>query len=658
MKKIEIMTRAAADGNTSKIVTRMKEIKDRGGLRREATLSDIDAQARTCRLAFSSEAEYERWFGVEVLDHTAGSVRMERLQNKAALLWMHDLDDQRGVVESASIDSDRIGRAVVRFSKSAAGEQLFQDVIDGIITKVSVGYLVHGLKLLEERENMDVYLVNDWEPVEISMVSVPADDDVGVGRALENPQVERSKETPETSHSGQINLTGTKETMEKILRDGAGNLVRANVDADGNIVKVLEIIERAGDDVLGASARGAETERSRVRAIAELGKTYSNAALANEFIGGGKSPEEFQRALLANFQTERSAKPLAEQERSADIGMTDKEVRQFSIMRAIRTMADPANKQFREDAAFEIEASQAAATRYGKNPKGIIIPSDVLSRSFTTSGVTGGTGSALIATELLSGSFIELLRKRAWVMRRARTLGGLVGNVDIPRQNAAGSAYWVGEGTAPTGGQPGVDQIQLTPKTVGATTDITRRLMMQATPDAEALVRDDLLKIVALEIDRVALYGTGSSNMPKGLTNYTGINAVAFGVAGAPTFAEFVAMETAIASANADVDGMSYAFNAAIRGYAKTKVKFPSAGSATIWEAGGTINGYATDVSNQVATNDTFFGNWQDMVIAMWGGLELTVDPYALSTSGGLRLVALQDIDINLRHLESFCVGR
>jgi HK97 family phage major capsid protein len=243
-------------------------------------------------------------------------------------------------------------------------------------------------------------------------------------------------------------------------------------------------------------------------------------------------------------------------------------------------------------------------------------------------------------------------------MKRARTLAGLVGNVDIPRQNAATQAYWVGEAGSPTGNQPGIDQIAFSPKTVGATTDITRRLMMQATPDAEIIVRDDILKVMALEIDRVAIYGSGSSNQPMGLKNITGISSVSFGTPGQPSFAELVQMETDVALADADVDGMSYSFNAGIRGHLKTTLKFPGVnGSQTIWEQGNTVNGYGTNTSNQIASGEVYFGNWMDLVIAMWGGLELTVDPYSLSTSGGLRLVALQDIDINIRHKESFTYG-
>lgn len=647
-----------------KVVQRLQEIRAKGTQYREATAGAVDLEARTVELSFSSEVEYQRWYGIEVLSHEPTAVRMGRLLDKAAVLWNHNWDDQRGVVESASIDGDRIGRAKVRFSKSEAGDQLLQDIADGIVTKVSVGYQVHGIKLTEERENVDVYTVTDWEPFEISMVSVPADASVGVGRnASENPQVERGAGNPENSNSGKNTPTFTRTEPimnEKILRDGQGNLVRAKVDGDGKIVEVLEMIERAGDAAAAAQTRGMDAERNRTKQIADLGKLYGNETKAMEFIAAGKSPEDFQRELLGDFAAARSNKPLSEQNKDANLGMTEKEVRNFSIMRAIRALADPSDKKAVEAAAFELECSRAAADAYGKTPKGIIIPNDVLaSRAFGTGTAgTSGNGSAAIATNLMAGSFIELLRKKAWVMKRARSMAGLVGNVDIPRQNAATQAYWVGEGGAPTAGTPGLDQISFTPKTVGAYTDITRRLMKQATPDAEAIVRDDILKVLALEIDRVAIYGTGSEYQPKGVKNYTGINAVDFAAAGQPTYAELVNMETQIALDNADVDNMSYAFNAAIRGHAKTTLKFPAVnGSQQIWEPGNTINGYATDVTNQIATGDVFFGNWLDLVIAMWGGLELTVDPYSLSTSGGLRLIALQDIDINLRRLESFCWG-
>lgn len=638
-----------------RMLQRLQEIRQRGILRREATVGAIDVEARTVELSFSSETEkVQRWFGIEILGHDAHEVKLERLNNKAPALWMHDWNDQRGVIVagSARIDSDRKGRCIVRFSKSEDGEELFQDIVDGIVTKVSVGYSVQGLKLVEEREDVDVYRITEWTPYEISLVSVAADDDVGVGRSLENPQEDNNKKFNEDSSNA---TTRTKTMNEKITRDDKGNLVRAKVDESGKIVEVLEMIERAGDADAKATARGADAERARVRSISEMGKQYGKSDLAMQHIAEGKTAEEFRSALLAEFATERSNKPLEEQQRDANIGMTGKEVRSYSIMKAVRALMPNASKRDIDDAKFEFEASRAAAELYGREPKGIIIPNDVLAdRAFST---TTGGGNNLIATNLLAGSFIEMLRKRTWVMKRARSLAGLIGNVDIPRQNATGNAYWVGEGGEPSGSNPGVDQIAMTPKTIGAYYDITRRLLKQSTPDAEALVRDDLLKVIALELDRVAIYGSGSEYQPKGLKNYTGINSVDFTTTAKPTFAELVDMETQISLDDADVDAMSYAFNAGIRGWCKTTLKFSAAGSATIWEPGGTVNGYPVDVSNQIATGDVFFGNWMDLIIAMWGGLELNVDTAALAKSGGLRLIALQDVDINLRHVESFCYG-
>ncbi|MDT9046503.1 phage major capsid protein, partial [Escherichia coli] len=470
------------------IAARLQEIKAKGGLKREASLGEVDLENRTVELSFSSEVEYRRWFGIEILSHAPGAADLARLNNSAPALWMHDWGDQRGVVEqgTARIDSDRKGRAVVRFSKSAAGEQLMQDVADKIITKISVGYLVNGMKLQEEREDVDVYLVTEWQPYEISFVSVPADDTVGVGRNAEIPQEENPAKPADNSPEVKPRTTpkGTQH-MEKILRDASGNLVRAMVDEAGNITQVLEVIERAGEAAQAAQARGADAERARVRELTELGKAYGATEKALQFIAEGKTAADLQRELLADFAKQRAATPMAEQVREAEVGMSDKEVRQFSILRAVRALLPTATAADKEAAAFEYECSRAAEKAAGKPSQGIMIPPDVLNRAFSTTTPAGGPGSNVVAQELMAGSFIELLRKKAWLLKRATTMGGLVGNVDIPRQKGATQAYWVGEGGSPTPGEPALDQVHFTPKTLGAYTDITRRLMLQSTPDAE-----------------------------------------------------------------------------------------------------------------------------------------------------------------------------
>lgn len=627
----------------NKIATRLAEISKRGGLRRLADVGAVDMAARTVEISFSSEAaEVPRWFGLETLSHAPGACDLSRMNDGAAVLWMHDMTDQRGVVEpsSAVIEADRVGRCLVRFSRSPAGEQLLQDVNDKIITKVSVGYFVNGMRLVETRaDDVDVYSITAWMPYEVSFVSVPADASVGVGRAAEIG-LEVVDEPP----------VQTEPVIEKTQRAEA--------------TKKMDEIERAAavaaaNATAAGAQQGTESERTRSKTILDMGREYRHVDLAAQFVTEGKSVEEFQRALLIEG-AKHANKPLDEQVRSAEIGLTPGEAKNFSFLRAVRAQLPGASDVDRKAAGFELECSRAAEKAYGKTARGILIPADILNqRTFSTTTPVGGAGSNIVATELLAGSFIDMLRKRAWVMRRATTMGGLVGNIDIPRQKGATTAYWVGEGGAPAGSDPALDQVPFTPKTVAALNEITRRLMMQSTPDAETMVRTDLLKVMALEIDRAAIYGSGTANQPQGLAGISGINAVPFAVAGKPTYAELVAMETAIALDDADVDSMSYSFNAGIRGYAKTALKFPdAAGTGTIWESGKTVNGYETNVSNQLASGDTFFGNWSDLVVAMWGGLDLTVDPYSLSASGGVRIVAFQDIDINVRHVESFCYGK
>lgn len=666
-----------------RMAQRLKEIQSRGALYREATVASIDKEARTVELSFSSETEsVERWFGIEILGHDAGECDLTRLNNKAPLLWMHAWGDQRGVVEpgTARIDQDKKGRCVVRFSRSDEGEKLFQDVVDDITTKVSVGYFVNGLRLVEERDGVDVFRVS-WTPYEVSLVSVAADDDVGVGRSLEIPQEDGKRPNSDagTIERGTTAKNSTAEEArkmnEKILRDGKGNLVRAMVDAEGKILEVLEVLEEAGNDVRTAQTNAAKAERERTASILQMGTQYDCRELAEKAVTEGKSVDQFRAEVLDHINTrgakkpagqpaqpsQRSGVPLSEMA-SPLIGLSDNEVRNYSIFRAVRALQPNATKADRDAAAFEIECSETAQRQLGKTAQGILIPQDVLdSRAFNAGGAANTpngaqSGQNLVETTFMGGSFIEMLRNRTTIMRLATPMGGLVGNVDIPRQTGGATAYWVGEGEDAQEGTPTIGQLELTPKQLGAYTDITRRLLKQSSLDAEGIVRRDLINAMAQAIDYAGYYGTGAGNQPRGIKNYTGINAVDF-AAQWPTFAELVAMESEIAADNADIDQMGYIGNAKFRGNCKTTAKFGTGTEATIWELGGSVNGYRTEITNQVANGDVFFGNFADMLIGMWGGLDLTVDPYSLSKSGGLRIVVFQDIDFILRRVESFCWG-
>lgn len=655
------------------------QLNAKGIGQRMLEVGGVDREGRTVDLAFSSEfAEGERWFGVEILDHSPGAVKLTRLRDHGAVLVNHDTDDQVGVIVSVDIGADRIGRAKVRFGNSPRATEIFNDIADGIRKHVSVGYRLLEAKLQETRDNgTDVYLVTSWEPYEISIVPVPFDHSVGIGRKAEIPPEETppiAAQNPPIVPKTNSERTQGPEMNEKILRDSTGNLVRAMVNEAGEIVKVLEMIERASEAQAQAADRAQAAERKRGADLLAMGDSYGCRDLALTAVREGTSVEAFTRTALDFVNTRGAARQAgaptprgptaADAPKTAEIGMTDAQVREYSLFRAMRALLNPNDRGAQEAAAFEIECSRTAQDLTGKASRGILIPQDVLGRAFNAGGMAntpvGATsGANLIATEKRTESFIEMLRNRAVGLRLARIMGGLVGNVEIPKQIGGATAGWIGEGQNAPEGTPVIGQLALSPKTIGVYTDLSRKLMQQSTPDAEGLVRQDLVAAMALGIDRAMFYGTGTANQPLGLANMTGLNAVNFATAGQPTYAELVQMETEIATDNADVSSMAYVLNAAARGYAKTKPKFAGGTDAgVLWEAGGTLNGYRAEVTNQINAGDTFFGNFNDFIVGMWGGLDMTVDPYSLSLSGGLRIVVFQDVDFAIRRAESFTIGK
>lgn len=591
--------------------------------------STINEEARTVVLAFASETPVERWWGIEILDCNASAMRQGRLRAGANLLCDHNQRDVVGVIESVEIGTDKVARAVVRFGKSARAEEVWQDVKDGIRRNVSVGYLIHRAVLAEERDGLETYRVTDWEPYEISLVSVPADASVGVGRSL--------------ATSAQATPAATSTTPSP---------------TEENRAMTTEATTAAAPAAAPAQPAQA-AQRNHAVEIAALGKTVAGGAeLAMSAIQRGLTVEQFQRELIDHM----ASKPKP----TADIGMTDKEVRSFSIVRALHALANPMDQAAQRAAAFEFEASAAAAQKLGKQARGIMLPHDVLRASDLVKG-TANKGGNLVATELLSGSFIDMLRN-AMVLDSMGvvTLTGLVGDIAIPKQTGAATAYWVAEDGSPTASGQTVGQVAMSPKTVGAYTDISRKLLLQSSIDVEGMVQSDLARVLGLAIQQAAINGSGTSNQPKGILGGHVVNPTILGGTNgaAPTWEHIVGLETAVSVANADVGTLAYLTNAKVRGKLKTTSKV-SGQNGFIWENGDTpLNGYRAAVTNAVPSNITkgsatncsaaIFGNWADLVIGMWGSLDLTVDTITLGTSGAVRVIALQDVDIAVRNAESF----
>ena len=597
-------------GHRFSTLTKIANLRSLTGKYQRAEVTTFDeVEDRTYEFPFSSEYPVARYFGNEILSHEMDAADFSRLNDGAPLLFNHNPDRVIGVVERAYMDKKKKrGYARVRFSRNPFAQEVLSDVKDGVLRNVSFGY---SIDKMEEREGGD-FVATSWAPYEVSVVSVPADPGVGIGRSLEEPETEPA--------ASAATSTPPIPEMENTTPD-------------------LEVVR----------AEAVEAERTRIAEVTSLCNKHGMEDLGRQLVESGRSIDQARAAVLEQLNVKEE--PVTMQ--AAEIGLSKEEARSFSFLRAINYLANPTDRAAREAAGFEIEASEAAAAKLGRSSRGITIPMDVMTRDLNVG--TASAGGNLVETQLDSANFIDLLRNASALDQAGATvLTGLSGNVNIPRQSGAGTAYWVAESGSPTESQQTIDQISLTPKTCGAYTDYSRKLLIQSSIDVENMVRSDLARVIALEIDRVGLYGSGSSNQPLGLKDTTGVLTEDF-AADTPTFSEVVALESDVSGANALLGSPVYLMNSAMRGGLKTKAK--DSGSGLFVMEGDLVNGYRGVLSNQVASGDLWFGNFADLIIGYFSGLDLMVDPYTGSTSGTVRVVALQDVDVAVRHPESFSRG-
>ena len=591
---------------------------------------EVEKKDRTLEFPFSSEQGVARYFGNEVLEHTERSVDLNRLNDGAPVLWNHDPDKVLGVVERAWIDEKKKrGYASVRFSKEEFASSVLRDIRDGIIRNISVGYQI---KELEQRG--EDFVATSWEPYEVTVTAIGADNSVGISRTLSEAVINSKEQHPII----------TEERNNDSSASSDASSTSTPVEMTTTPKETLEVRSEAAD-----LSKAVKAERNRISEIQTVASKYNLQELGDQYIKDERSVDEFNAAVLREWKPE-AITPKADE---TDIGLSETETRNWSVLRAIDYLADPNNPAKREAAAFEIEASQAAAAKLGRSSRGITIPNEVFRRDLKTTPDT--QGGNLVQTDLDSANFIDLLRNNSVLQQTgATTLTGLQGNLSIPRLGGAGTAYWVAESGAVTESQQTIEQVNMTPRSLGAMTDISRKLLIQSSIDVENMVRNDLAKVVALEIDRAALYGLGSGSEPLGLHNTTGIATENVGN-NDPSFADVVNMESDISVANALTGSLAYVTRANIAGAMKVKTK--DSGSGRFVNEDGIVNGYPLYVSNQVEAGDIWYGNWSDLIIGYWSGLDLQVDPYTGGASGTVRVRVLQDVDVAVKHAASFCLG-
>ena len=604
--------------------------------------SGANAEQRTVPVAYSSEAPVRRGYGGgefwEVLDHSA--VDLSRMDG-APLLFNHDTREHIGTVIAHSVGADKVGRSLVKFSRSQRAQEKFQDVQDGILTKSSVGYSLENADCVAEgeRDGIPVYKFRNWQPFEVTLTPLPADPSVGVGRSMEKTQTNNiSKMSAET-----IEKTDTKVEVRE-------NKVAANTES----LRMSEI-----------RAIGANFNVPQERVIKALAE--------NETL------DSFREWVIKDHL---KAEPV---KGSPEIGMTKKERKRYSISNAINRLSNRESLR----GTFEGECSEEAEKKLRRSAPsaGFIVPHDVagfedremaaamlrvnpalrsvMQRTLYTNNFA--SAGALVGTELLGGSFIELLRNRTLLAQLGvGSMTGLQGNIAIPRQSGAGTAYWLGEGDAVTASNQTIAQVGATPRRLAAQTGYNKQLLAQSSIDAEAFVRDDLMRVLAIAKDLAGIAGTGGKQ-PLGILNGpTGgtenqLQTVTFGATA--TWAKILSFETNVFTQNADQLGTpSFLTNITVRNAWKQNAKIGSTYPVYLTDDNNKTNGYDTNVTNQISTSGTYsnraiFGVWGQAMFCDWAGYDVVVDPYTQAANNQVLVTINALADFIVRHWPAFCVS-
>lgn len=601
------------------------------------TVSDDE---RSIEFPFSSEYPVARYFGNEVLSHDERSADLSRLNDSAPLLFNHDPNKVIGVVERAWIDGKKKrGYVNVRFSRNAFAQEVLADVRDGVLRNVSFGYAINDM---EQRGSGD-FVATSWAPYEVSVVSIPADPTVGVGRSLEtDPAAPAASPTPETEP--EVPMENTPDI----------SAVRAE-----------------------AAAEAAKAERTRISGITALTEKHGMADLGRQLIEGGRSLDEARAAVLEKI----GAKPV---ETVAPVEMASQERASYSLTAGIRAMltGDWSSREagLVRELSREVEKSGIAKT----TERSFFVPFAALNQraTYVTSGAT--TGGNLVATDLLADDFIEFLRNNALMLQLGvRTMPGLVGNVAIPRRSGVASTYYLStQTTAITQSESTFDQVTMAPKNLAALSKYSRQTLLQGTPGIEELVRRDLTDGINLAIDLGILNGSGSSGQPTGIMQTSGIGSVAMGTnGGAVTVEKVVDLESAVMQANGVVNASNVAYLTNYKVSAALK-KLRAGGSTTgdgpflvndqlnALGRGPTpanLNGYPLALTNQVPSNLTkgsssgvcsalLMGDFSQAMVGFWGnGLEITVGEESDDFAKALTSVrGIVTYDVAVRDPKSF----
>ena len=624
-----------------------------GKAEREAMAGD----SRTIELAFASETPVSRWGDLEILSHDGGDYDFSRINDGShPLLAGHceyDPDSQIGVVERAWVDGDRVSRAVVRFGNGAKAQEYYRDVKEGIRKNVSVGYDVTGLISSREMPGGNQECRYRWMPTHVAIVPVPADTKAGVGRSaagIDSPNNLANKtaviEIPKTNMNRNLQLDPAAADVS-----GGADVIKQERARERERTKAITLAADALIKDHGEKDGGGMREKIR--------------QLANEAISGDLSPETFSNRALTAVLLASPARTVGIEDCADSAGQ-----RNYSLIRGIQSCIA---RNGRTPDGLEGEVHQEMVRHSSKDypHNGFQVPYNVrvkagprkIGRRDMQATVFPSGGA--VVPSILRPEIIELLRNEIFLAQVGmRTLSGLTGNILIPRQDSPATAYSVSEIAAATLSQQTLSQVAMSPKRAVAQERYSKQFLMQASPDMEAFLRDDLFTVLALYLDYMGINGSGAGSQPLGIMQTPGIGSITFG--GTPTYKQMVSMETTLRKANVR-GALVYASTPGTKGSLKT-VAEALTGATTIggaqnaiWkgmaEGRGEVNGYEAIDTNQIPNDQVILGDFSQVIMGVWGGLDVVVDPFTLAGNAEYQITVNTWYDFALRHPQAIIVS-
>lgn len=618
------------------------------------------------RYMLNDEWEIESYY--EILDHSDGAIDFSRLKNGSNLFLNHDTSGVvLGVIEDVKLIEKKIVE-IARFSKNPEPDLVFRDILDGIRSKISVGYTVTDMVEVEKINGIRAFRCK-FVPHESSVVGVAADDTIGIGRMRESKadliipiSLESKKEKENLSE------TNGSKTEIKIITE-VKNMKTAEELA-------LEAKTKAEAD-LAAQIEVGKTYEKNVNDILAAGEAFNQLELAKEFISKKKSLAEFQKEIETQFATNPESFLKKGQKDADDLGMSQKDIDKWSLHNYIRAWEDNKNGKTSGIKCFEVDVSQEVEKQTKTQSKGIKMPVDILrgkgitgpqkqQRSMAIGSAT--TGGNLVQTTLLTEMFVDVLRNTDVTSQLGFTvINGLRGYYNILRKTSAATVAWVAENGSAAESTALYDLINMTGKAVSGQSISSREQRLQSAVDADAFMMLDL--ITSLNNDKANKYfnGTGTSNQITGLLTQSSINSISPSANGdAPTWALMNQMKKEIRIDN--VQGvLKLIINAATEYALSITPKVTAMDHYLLDETTGRVANMETFVTNMLPSNITKGGSGatlskaiacepSNVVIGNWGGIDIIIDPYTYSSDFRLKISAIQDTDLVLKHPEAVCV--